>query len=230
MTKTVIFAQTPTGLPSNRPADILLMKPRKGFAHASRELLDAWISSDEDTSPDQIYSPALKLFTASMVLLVQGHETVRIVRGYEVQAGRNAIADEVASKWVAFRYHEAQRQARPISARELIKSVDVQVAFEALLLPQKSGRWVMAAIDIQLLLSTPESSVNTDDIDQAILHQLYQGFSAKEIGQQLRLSHRTVEHRVERLKQGFGARTMSQLVALSIAARIEGRLVMLEGF
>ncbi|MCB2406045.1 hypothetical protein ELH80_33380 [Rhizobium ruizarguesonis] len=43
----------------------------------------------------------------------------------------------------------------------------------------------------------------------------------KEIGQQLGLSHRTIEHRVERLKQGFGARSTSQLVALEIADGLE---------
>ncbi|NEJ18334.1 hypothetical protein GR211_36635 [Rhizobium leguminosarum] len=43
----------------------------------------------------------------------------------------------------------------------------------------------------------------------------------KEIGQQLGLSHRTIEHRVERLKQGFGARSTSQLVALAIADGLE---------
>ncbi|MBY5572247.1 hypothetical protein HFO55_34700 [Rhizobium leguminosarum] len=54
-------------------------------------------------------------------------------------------------------------------------------------------------------------------MDRAILPLLYEGFSEKGIGQQVELSHRTIEHRIERLKQGFGAGSIAQLVALSIA-------------
>ncbi|NNH46016.1 hypothetical protein HLI03_30950 [Rhizobium laguerreae] len=91
------------------------------------------------------------------------------------------------------------------------------VALESLLLPQKGGGWCLAVIDIQLLLPIPRTRPDIDDTDRAILQLLYEGFSGKEIGQHIGFSHRTVEHRVERLKQGFGARSLSQLVALSIA-------------
>nr|WP_246733118.1 LuxR C-terminal-related transcriptional regulator [Rhizobium ruizarguesonis] len=90
-------------------------------------------------------------------------------------------------------------------------------ALEYLLLPQKGGGWCIAVIDFQLLLPIPRTRADVDDVDRAILRLLYEGFSGKEIGQQVDLSHRTIEHRIERLKQGFGARSIAQLVALSIA-------------
>lgn len=53
---------------------------------------------------------------------------------------------------------------------------------------------------------------------------LYEGLSAKEIAQQVEISHRTVEHRIERMKARIGARTISQLVALSIASGLTGKI------
>ncbi|WP_245512320.1 helix-turn-helix domain-containing protein [Rhizobium leguminosarum] len=55
-----------------------------------------------------------------------------------------------------------------------------------------------------------------DEFDHSVLQLLYEGLSAKEIAQQVEISHRTVEHRIERMKARIGARTISQLVALSM--------------
>lgn len=199
------------------------MKPRKGFAYASREMLDAWISSDADALPERVYRLGLKLFTASMVLAVFEKENCLIVREYNSLAEYAPIANDTAREQLALRYHETQRQKRPVSAKEIIEKGGHLIAFESLLLPQKGGGWCIAVIDFQLSLAIPQSSADVDDIDRAILQSLYEGYSGKEIGQRLGMSHRTIEHRVERLKQGFGARSISQLVAISIAARIEGK-------
>ncbi|ANL47541.1 response regulator protein [Rhizobium phaseoli] len=193
------------------------MKTRKGFTHASREMWDAWISSDADTLAEQICRPALRLFTASMVLAVQEREKCLILRGYEAFAEHALIANDIACERLVLRHHETQMNERPVSTKEMIAKEGMLAAFESLLLPQKGGGWCLAVIDIQLLLSIPRTRPDIDDVDRVVLQLLCAGFSGKEIGQHLRLSHRTVEHRIERLKKGFDARSIAQLVALSIA-------------
>nr|WP_245472673.1 helix-turn-helix transcriptional regulator [Rhizobium leguminosarum] len=74
------------------------------------------------------------------------------------------------------------------------------------------------------LVAYPFADTHVDEIDHAVLQLLYQGFSAKEIAQQVEISHRTVEHRIERMKARIGARTISQLVALSIASGLTGKI------
>ncbi|PDS34427.1 hypothetical protein CO665_30810 [Rhizobium anhuiense] len=216
VTKTVVFAGHRRELPGCRQ-DFPPMKPKRSFAHASRVMWDAWISSDANTSPELVYRPALRLFTASMVLAVQEKEECLILQGYEALAGQAPIANDIAREWLVVRCHEAQRRDRPVTTKEMIQKEEKFAALESLLLPQKGGRWCLAVIDIQLMLPIPRTRADIDDIDRTILQLLYEGFSGKEIGQYLALSHRTIEHRLERLKHGFGARSLAQLVALSIA-------------
>ncbi|MGO6929773.1 response regulator transcription factor [Rhizobium ruizarguesonis] len=220
MTKTVVFAAHGRELPGGRP-DFLPMKPRTGFSHASREMWDAWISSDAASSPVQVYRRALKLFTASMVLATHNNEHPLILRGYEALAEHAPIASDIARELLIRRYRETQRQERPLSVKEMVEKGGKFAALESLLLPQKGGGWCIAVIDIQLLLPIPRTRADVDDVDRAILQLLYEGLSGKEIGQQLGFSHRTIEHRVERMKHGFGARSISQLVALAIAGGLK---------
>lgn len=179
---------------------------------------DAWISSDADTSPEQVYRSALKLFTASMVLAVHDDQgKCLIVRGYEVPSVYAPIVDEIARERLERRYLDTQRQARPIATKEIVEKGGELTALESLLIPRKGGGWCIAMMDFYLMLPIPRARADNDDVDRAILQLLCEGYSGKEIGQLLEFSHRTIEHRVERLKQGFGARSIAQLVALSIA-------------
>ncbi len=196
------------------------MKTRMGFSYVSREMWDAWITSDAYTSPEQLYRPALRLFTAAMVLAVQNRGKCVIVKGYDVLNEHAPIADEIACERLVLGHHETQRWERPISAKEMVEKGGKLAALESLLLPHKGGQWCIAVTDVQLLLPIPRTRTEIDDTDRAILNMLYNGFSGKEIGQQLGFSHRTIEHRIERLKRGFGARTIAQLVALSIACSL----------
>ncbi|TBD09783.1 helix-turn-helix transcriptional regulator [Rhizobium ruizarguesonis] len=208
MTKTVVFAGRLQKSPGHRP-DFPPMKPRRSFTHVSRVMWDGWISSDVGTLPELVYRPALELFTGSMVLAVHEGGKCLILKGYETLIGHASIANEIARALLVHRYDETQRQERPISTKETIQKGGKFAALESLLLPQKTGGWCIAVIDIQLLLPIPRTRADIDDVDRAILQLLYEGFSGKEIGQEIGLSHRTIEHRIERLKQGFGARSIS---------------------
>nr|WP_276314807.1 helix-turn-helix transcriptional regulator [Rhizobium changzhiense] len=158
-----------------------------------------------------------------MVLCLQGNKRSSTVRGYSAPAGQSGIIDEFARRWLASKHLEAQKRARPISVRKLVEIERQHIAFDALLLPQKGGGWSLAAVDFQLVLPIPIADTHVDEIDHAVLQLLYQGFSAKEIAQHVELSHRTVEHRIERMKARLGARTLPQLVALSIANGLSGK-------
>ncbi|MGO6943158.1 LuxR C-terminal-related transcriptional regulator [Rhizobium johnstonii] len=184
--------------------------------------MDGWISSSEGTLPEQLYSTALQHFTASMVLCLQGNKRSTIVRGYSAPVEQSTIIDEFACRWHASKHHESQKTARPISVRKLVEIERQHIAFDALLLPQKGGGWSLAAVDFQLVLPIPIADTHVDEID-TVLQLHYQGFSAKEIAQRVELSHRTVEHRIERMKARIGARTISQLVALSVASGLRGK-------
>jgi len=222
MTKTVVFAAHRREPPVGRP-DFPPMKPKKGFTHASREMWDAWISSDANTCPEQVYRSARSLFTSSMVLAVHEGGKCLIQRGYEVLAEHAPIANDIARERLVIQHREAQKQQRPVPTKEMIEKGGKFAALESLMLPQKGGGWCIAVIDIQLLLPIPVADTHVDEIDHSVLQLLYQGFSAKEIGQQVEISHRTVEHRIERMKARIGARTISQLVALSIASGLTGK-------
>jgi DNA-binding NarL/FixJ family response regulator len=51
-----------------------------------------------------------------------------------------------------------------------------------------------------------------DDVDLAIVQLLREGMSAREIGQAIELSHRTIEHRVERMKIRAGVKSVVPLL------------------
>ncbi|TBG58385.1 LuxR family transcriptional regulator [Rhizobium leguminosarum] len=225
MTKTVVSARCieSKGFARDICSVTFRMRSKQGFVHASRVLLDGWISSSKETSPEQLYGPASEHFPASMVLCLQGSERSTIVRGYSVQVGQNTTVDEIACRWLASRHDEVQKRARPISARELVEADGNHFAFNALLLPQKGGGWSLAAVDIRFVLPSSNLAADLNRVDHAIFQLLYQGFSIKEIAQEVELSYRTIEHRVERLKARLGARTLPQLVALSIADGLSGK-------
>ncbi|MGO7658902.1 response regulator transcription factor [Rhizobium ruizarguesonis] len=225
VTKTVVSAPGTSGRGCVRAMCLVAfrMRSKKGFVHASRELLDRWISGGGAKLPEELYQPALHLFTASMVLCLQRDGRSLIVHGYSAQAEQSTTVDEFACGWLASRHHEIQKQARPVSTGELIETKGNHVAFDTLLLPQKGGGWSLAAFDIQLMLPVPRINLQMDGVDHSILQLLYRGLSVKEIAQQVELSHRTIEHRTERLKARLGARTLPQLVALSIANGLSGK-------
>ncbi|MDX1902304.1 MAG: helix-turn-helix transcriptional regulator [Gammaproteobacteria bacterium] len=69
-----------------------------------------------------------------------------------------------------------------------------------------------------LLSSPPESTVSFSIVltprEQACLHWLTKGFTAKMIAKELDISHRTVEEYIANIKSKFGAHTKSQLIEM----------------
>lgn len=116
--------------------------------------------------------------------------------------------------------------ARQQPASELVKTrlLGVSLGYDRILLPQKNvdgSQWVISSSYAQFLLGHAAAQETLDTADEAIAQLLIEGSTAKEIAVLLGLSHRTVEHRLEKMKQRFGARNTVHLVAMLIAAHID---------
>ena len=60
-----------------------------------------------------------------------------------------------------------------------------------------------------------------DIADEAIIQLLSEGETAKEIAMALDMSPRTVEHRLEKMKQKFGAKNIVHLVSMFLGKHVE---------
>ncbi|WP_234893869.1 response regulator transcription factor [Sinorhizobium medicae] len=109
---------------------------------------------------------------------------------------------------------------------ELVKTrlLGVNLGYDRILLPQRNLRgpdWIISSSFARFLLSPPQHREQLEVADEAIVQLLIEGASAKEIAVTLGLSHRTVEHRLERMKQRYGARNVVHLVAMLIATHLD---------
>ncbi|KQS77417.1 response regulator [Rhizobium sp. Leaf384] len=111
-------------------------------------------------------------------------------------------------------------------AMELVKTrlLGVNLGYDRILIPQRNaGRpeWIISSSYAQFLLSSPQHRETLDVADEAIIQLLIEGATAKEIAVTLEISHRTVEHRLERMKERYGARNTVHLVAMLIATHLD---------
>ncbi len=196
------------------------MKPKIGYAHASQSLLDSWISRNTDATAAQIFGSNLDLLGANVVLALADNDGCRIVRGYEVHGEPSSVAGSLILDFLSSRYLEALRRGRALSSKEIVVRGGLLISFHATLLPDKMGAWCIGLFGIHVVLRASQPTADVDGVDHAILQLLYGGASGKEIGIAVGLSYRTIEHRIERLKRIFEARTIAQLVALSIGCAL----------
>ncbi len=111
-------------------------------------------------------------------------------------------------------------------AMELVKTrlFGVNIGYDRVLVPQKNSNgpeWIISASYGQFMLSEPQRSERLDGTDEGIVQLLIEGSTAKEIASELNVSHRTVEHRIDRLKDRYGARNTVHLVAMLVTAQVD---------
>lgn len=109
---------------------------------------------------------------------------------------------------------------------ELVKTrlFGVNLGYDRILLPQRNAdrpEWIISSSNAQFLLSPPQRREMLDVGDEAIVQLLVEGATAKEIAVSLDVSHRTVEHRLERMKERYGARNIVHRVAMLIATHLD---------
>jgi DNA-binding transcriptional ArsR family regulator len=116
--------------------------------------------------------------------------------------------------------------AKAISARQpLIDTVEakllgIRVVYDRIILPEKADkpRWLVVCTNGRFMAGAPTQGLEVDGTDQSILTALIEGMTAKEIAAEIGLSHRTVEHRLERVKKQMGARSLPHLAAMVVTA------------
>jgi DNA-binding CsgD family transcriptional regulator len=216
------------------------------FPNVVRRLIDAWI----DTRPDRpaqapdVYRDVLDLLSIKMrltLIRIEGPDPrdwqMKTIRqsGFTSQVlNINKIFSDGRIgdfKDKAYMEHAVIPRLREVVARqqpatELVKTklFGFNLGYDRILLPQKNARgpeWVISSSYAQFLVGSPAHQEKLDVADEAIVQLLIEGATAKEIGGLVGLSHRTVEHRLERLKTRYGARNTVHLVALVMGAKFD---------
>ncbi len=223
------------------------MKRPATFKQISRLLMDSWISSPDGLAdPKRIHGPLNGILRANMVLLVVDTRSGKpeefhldFIKGYDLPTGFASLhllqrpssfsdfPDQHYLQGIVIpAYTNAAERQRPAMGRIVTRTLDMHVAYDRIILPQKNsaGRssWCISLLDIRFLLPMGPRAAGLDDADLGIVQLLVEGASTREIADVMSLSARTIEHRIERLKSAFGARNIAHLVGLSISAGISG--------
>jgi len=199
-------------------------------------MTDAWLeNSRREVSADVIYRPVEDLVRINMLLAVV--ETapmspldwrVHFVRRYgiptslvsadELQESRSlrdfpdqALVSEhivgvcqktiAGKKWVSDRIDLVARGLRVVGNRLVVPDLS------------ETASWCVILTEVQSL-SIVGLDTRFDDTDITIIQLLREGMSAREIGQAIEFSPRTVEHRVEKMKTRANVKTVAALLAM----------------
>lgn len=208
--------------------------------------MDAWITTGAEVNdPAVICSSVLECLRPDDLLTVTDTSasdpldwTFSFVRGYEVPS---CFADRLALKpaqpfravpdrrfaldtLIAGR-QRAITQARPGIGTINARLLDVRIVGDRIILPDRNSgpaaAWCVSLLRIRCLLPVAHVVPELDAMSLTILQLLREGLTAKDIGLRIGVSPRTVEHKLEKLKAGFGARSVAHLVTLTISSAIE---------
>ncbi|MCX8996247.1 helix-turn-helix transcriptional regulator [Rhizobiaceae bacterium BDR2-2] len=226
---------------------ILPMRPPATFRQISRWMMDSWISSPGGLeSATALYVPFLDVLRPNMALVVIDMQPtacedfgIVFIRRYRLPTTLEAM--QTLQQTVRFSdfpdqaylrstvipaYTEAAERQRPATRRVAAEALGMTMIYDRAIFPQKNARgrsaWCIGLLAIHALLPAAPHGIGFDNIDPGILQLLTEGASTREIAAILRLSPRTVEHRIDRLKARFKARNIPHLVALAISAGIAG--------
>lgn len=213
------------------------------FNQITRQMLDAWVGFDSQRlmQVEEAYLPILDKLSMRMRLTQYSpteanpldwhmkplrHNGGSITRMIglknlfiEGRIGEFRDRDYVQSALIPSLVDVVETQTFSI---EVVKSkiIGINIVYDRLLLPQRHPErpeWVLSLTHARLMMQEADSGKN-DFVDDVIVQLLAEGASAKEIAEQAGISKRTVEHRIERMKQRHGARNATHLVAMMLAA------------
>jgi len=226
MTKTVVFRRRSLSWRAT-------MRKTSSFGDLAQQLIDVWISQEHAKDPASLYSPIRPQLAANMVLAVvekagdpESAIGVRFVDRYKVPTSlselRFPLGEELEIDVHPLSPPIANTFAtrRPTLFSDSVTIGNLSFDIDLVVVPKrkaaKTRDWCLVFMAIKSILRRPETSKDLDDIDLSILQLLREGFLSREIGERLRKSPRTVEHRLERLKSLLGARTLHDLAMRSL--------------
>lgn len=221
------------------------MPKETSFALVSRKLLDAWLASSPDDPADaaDLYGGVADLLSVRMRLTL-----IRVGEGDPLQWKMQAVRTYgFASRLMDFakllpdgplgdvsdrqfmehavlpRMLEVIETQQPVIEVVKTKVLGLNVGYDRIMLPQKNARrpeWVITSTMGRFMFMAPRKHAELDLTDESIVQLLLEGATAKEIAGEINVSPRTVEHRLERLKERLGARNLVQLTAMLTAHRL----------
>ncbi|OWW04584.1 helix-turn-helix transcriptional regulator [Rhizobium sp. R72] len=216
------------------------------FSALTRKMLDNWLKTDPErpVSPDVVYRDVLDLLSIKMrltVFTIKGDDPKRWFMKAIRHSGftsrvlniNKIFTDSYIGDFKDQTYMDEAVIPRLLQvldsqqpSMELVKTklFGINLGYDRILLPQRNVRrpeWIISSSYAQFLLSPPQQQEKLDVGDEAIVQLLIEGATAKEIAVTLDVSHRTIEHRLERLKQRYGARNIVHLVSMLIATHLD---------
>jgi DNA-binding CsgD family transcriptional regulator len=223
------------------------------FAVVSRKLLDAWLASDPNRPADaiDIYRSVVDLLSVRMRLtLVRIDEgdpwqwQMRAIRTYGFASRLldmakllpdgplgNVTDRQFMEQAVVPRMQEVIQTQQPVIEMVKTKVFGLSVGYDRIMLAQKNAvrpEWVITCTMGRFMFVAPQKHAELDLTDESIVQLLVEGATAKEIAAVINVSPRTVEHRLERMKDRMGARNLVQLTAMLMAHRLGHGLPELE--
>lgn len=221
------------------------MSKDTSFHTVTQTLLDAWLrtSPQAPATPEDVYRDALDLLTIKMRLttvVLDGEDPL----GWSLQVVRpSGFASRILNINQLFkdqrigefkdrsymetavipRYREVIASQKP--SMEMVKTrlLGVNIAYERVILPQKTTErpaWLLTVTNGRFMFNAPERQSRLDVTDEAVIQLLTEGATAKQIAAELGISHRTVEHRLERMKERYGAKNTVHLAAMLVAMHL----------
>lgn len=223
------------------------MNTGTSFHTVTQKLLDAWLHTTPQlpAAPEDIYRDVLDLLTIRMrmtLVVLDGEDPLqwhlKVVRpsGFSSRLLNinKLFADQRIGEFkdraymetaVIPRYREVIATQKP--SMELVKTrvLGVNLGYERLILPQKTTArrpsWLLTVSNGRFMFNPPQQQARMDATDEAVIQLLTEGATAKEIAADLGLSHRTVEHRLERMKERYGAKNTVHLAAMLVATHFD---------
>lgn len=215
------------------------------FNSICHELVDAWLHSGPMGSPEALYDRALPKVSIRMALsvVVTAPDNPYDWRFRRIKdfGFKSRMLDRLRAEFPDAALHELNRSfiddaiiptysrsvavRRPTFDNVSTKLLGVRIGYERLILPQKcegKPEWCVSLIEGRFFIP-PVSEAITDLTDEGIIQLLIEGHTAKEIAELLSLSPRTIEHRIDRLKDRFQAKNLVHLVAKLVAAQLDRR-------
>lgn len=213
------------------------------FNSLSHNLIDAWVAAEVIADPKDLYGPILNSMNIKMALSLidmSGEDpydwNFTRIKNYGFKSSlmiwetyfpngplRNldrAYVDEAIIPAVS----HMRKIRRPAIEHIRSKIAGIRFGYDRVILPQKGDgvpSWCISMAEGRFMLPRPREE-KMDLVDEGIVQLLIEGHTAKEIADLLALSPRTVEHRIEKMKDRLGARNLVHLVAKLVGQQVSG--------